>query len=61
MGGALERGCAGCGEETPNPGGAAFARVENRVIATEEMFRGTLTQTSVYPREVVVEALTAQA
>jgi len=27
------------------------------VIATEELFRGTLTQTSVYPREVVKLAL----
>jgi DNA repair protein RadC len=30
---------------------------QNRVIATEEMFRGTLTQTSVYPREIVKTAL----
>jgi DNA repair protein RadC len=30
---------------------------QNRVITTEEMFRGTLTQTSVYPREIVKEAL----
>ena len=28
-----------------------------RLIAMEEMFRGTLTQTSVYPREVVLRAL----
>ena len=34
-----------------------FLNAQNRVIATEEMFRGTLTQTSVYPREVVIEAL----
>ena len=27
------------------------------MIAFEELFRGTLTQTSVYPREVVKEAL----
>ena len=26
---------------------------QHRVIATEELFRGTLTQTSVYPREIV--------
>jgi DNA repair protein RadC len=26
---------------------------QNRVLATEELFRGTLTQTSVYPKEVV--------
>jgi DNA repair protein RadC len=30
---------------------------QNRVLATEEIFRGTLTQTSVYPREVVKVAL----
>jgi DNA repair protein RadC len=30
---------------------------QNRVLATEELFRGTLTQTSVYPREVVKVAL----
>ena len=30
---------------------------QHRVIATEELFRGTLTQTSEYPREVVKLAL----
>lgn len=30
-----------------------FLDAQNRVIASEELFRGTLTQTSVYPREVV--------
>jgi len=30
---------------------------QNRLIASEEMFSGTLTQTSVYPREVVKRAL----
>ena len=30
---------------------------QNRVLTSEEMFRGTLTQTSVYPREVVKTAL----
>lgn len=34
-----------------------FLDARNRVIAAEEMFRGTLTQTSVYPREVVKAAL----
>ena len=34
-----------------------FLDARNQVIATEEMFRGTLTQTSVYPREVVKAAL----
>ena len=32
-----------------------------RLIVLEEMFRGTLTQTSVYPREVVVRALALNA
>lgn len=34
-----------------------FLDAQNRVISFEEMFRGTLTQTSVYPREVVKAAL----
>ena len=34
---------------------------QHRVISIEEMFRGTLTQTSVYPREVVKAALKANA
>jgi DNA repair protein RadC len=34
-----------------------FLDVQNRLLAMEELFRGTLTQTSVYPREVVVRAL----
>ena len=34
---------------------------QHRVIKAEELFRGTLTQTSVYPREVVKAALTANA
>lgn len=34
---------------------------QNRVLTCEEMFRGTLTQTSVYPREVVKVALAANA
>ena len=38
-----------------------FLDAQHRVIATEEMFRGTLTQTSVYPREVVIEALSRNA
>ncbi len=33
----------------------------NRLIAAEELFRGTLTQTSVYPREVVKHALAHNA
>ena len=34
-----------------------FLDSQNRVVTTEEMFSGTLTQTSVYPREVVKRAL----
>lgn len=34
-----------------------FLDSQNRLLALEEMFRGTLTQTSVYPREVVLRAL----
>lgn len=36
---------------------ALFLDVQNRLIACEELFRGTLTQTSVYPREVVKAVL----
>jgi DNA repair protein RadC len=38
-----------------------FLDSQHRLIALEEMFRGTLTQTSVYPREVVKQALTLNA
>ena len=38
-----------------------FLDSQNRLIAVEEMFRGTLTQTSVYPREIVLRALDHQA
>lgn len=34
-----------------------FLDAQNRILASEELFRGTLTQTSVYPREVVKRAL----
>jgi DNA repair protein RadC len=34
-----------------------FLDAQNRLIAAEELFSGTLTQTSVYPREVVKSAL----
>jgi len=36
---------------------ALFLDAQNRVIGIEELSRGTLTQTSVYPREVVKRAL----
>ena len=38
-----------------------FLDAQNRLLALEEMFRGTLTQTSVYPREVVKRALDLHA
>ncbi|MDD2933608.1 MAG: DNA repair protein RadC [Methylotenera sp.] len=34
-----------------------FLDAQNRLNATEELFSGTLTQTSVYPREVIKRAL----
>ena len=34
-----------------------FLDAQNRLIVACELFRGTLTQTSVYPREIVKEAL----
>ena len=34
-----------------------FLDSQHRLIALEELFRGTLSQTSVYPREVVLRAL----
>ncbi|MBV8247068.1 MAG: DNA repair protein RadC [Comamonas sp.] len=38
-----------------------FLDGQHRLLALEEMFRGTLTQTSVYPREVALRALHHQA
>lgn len=38
-----------------------FLDVQNRLMALKEMFRGTVSQTSVYPREVVKEALVLNA
>lgn len=38
-----------------------FLDSQHRLIALEELFRGTLTQTSVYPREVVARALALNA
>jgi len=40
---------------------ALFLDGQHRVIRYTEMFRGTLTQTSVYPREVAKEALRINA
>jgi DNA repair protein RadC len=36
---------------------ALFLDAQHRVLRADELFRGTLTQTSVYPREVVKRAL----
>jgi DNA repair protein RadC len=38
-----------------------FLDAQHRVLGDAELFRGTLTQTSVYPREVVKAALAANA
>ena len=38
-----------------------FLDAQHRVLSCEELFRGTLTQTSVYPREIVKAALKANA
>jgi DNA repair protein RadC len=38
-----------------------FLDAQHRLISTNELFRGTLTQTSVYPREVVKAALKENA
>ena len=38
-----------------------FLDTQHRVIASEELFQGTLSQTSVYPREVVKRALSHNA
>ena len=40
---------------------ALWLDAKNGLIHTEELFRGTLTQTSVYPREVVRKAIEHQA
>jgi DNA repair protein RadC len=38
-----------------------FLDAQHRIIALKPMFRGTVSQTSVYPREVVKEALSLNA
>ena len=38
-----------------------FLDAQHRIIALKQMFRGTVSQTSVYPREVVKEALAVNA
>jgi DNA repair protein RadC len=41
--------------------GVLFLDAQHRMLRFKELFRGTLTQTSVYPREVVKEALACHA
>lgn len=41
--------------------GVMFLDAQNRIISVDDLFRGTLTQTSVYPREVVKLALARNA
>lgn len=41
--------------------GAAFLDNRNRLLGIENLFRGSLTQTSVYPREIVARALQLNA
>jgi DNA repair protein RadC len=41
--------------------GAVFLDAQTRIIELKQMFRGTVTQTAVYPREVVKEALKLNA
>ncbi len=38
-----------------------FLNTQNQIIAYEEMFRGTVSQTSVYPREVVKRSVALNA
>lgn len=40
---------------------ALFLEAQNRLLTAHELFRGTLTETSVYPREVVKRALAVNA
>jgi DNA repair protein RadC len=40
---------------------ALFLDAQNRLLVADELFRGTLTQTAVYPREVVKRALAVNA
>ncbi|AGX88706.1 RadC family protein [Candidatus Symbiobacter mobilis] len=49
------------GERTQEVFAVLFLDAQNRLLAFRELFFGTLTQTSVHPREVVVAALQAQA
>jgi DNA repair protein RadC len=41
--------------------GVLFLDAKNRLLSWQEMFRGSLTHTAVYPREIVKQALALQA
>lgn len=49
--------CLQIGCETREVFSVLFLDVQNRLIAFEKMFNGTLTQTSVYPRDVTMACL----
>ncbi len=49
--------CLRLGSRTREVFMVLFLDAQNRIIVTEELFTGTLTQTSVYPRVVVKRAL----
>lgn len=49
------------GNKTHESFAVLFLDVKNRLIVAQELFRGTLTHTSVYPREVVKIALSHNA
>jgi DNA repair protein RadC len=53
--------CLQLGDREHEVFAALFVNAQNRLIAYKELFRGTLTQASVYPREMVKEALAANA
>jgi DNA repair protein RadC len=45
------------GDQRREQFGVLFLDAQNRMVTFEVLFSGTLTQTSVYPREVVLQAL----
>ena len=50
-----------CRRFPTRPSSALFLDSQNRLLHARELFRGTLAQTSVYPREVVKAALADNA
>lgn len=49
------------GQEAVEVFAVLFLDVQHRLISCEELFRGTLTQTAVYPREIMKRALAHNA